>query len=58
MVAAVFALGRQTDGALGSDLVTEYDRTVERMVSTTLREKYPQYKYAPLNSDKSNVLFC
>ncbi|KAL2005029.1 hypothetical protein VTN00DRAFT_2879 [Thermoascus crustaceus] len=28
-----------------SDLVTEYDRAVEQMVSTALREKYPQYKF-------------
>lgn len=49
----------KTDGTLGSDLVTEYDRAVEQMVSTALREKYPQYKYAPLNSgEESNKCAC
>lgn len=27
-----------------ADLVTQYDRAVEEMISTTLREKYPHYK--------------
>lgn len=30
---------------LGADLVTEYDRAVENMVSSTLKEKYPAYEY-------------
>lgn len=31
---------------LGADLVTEYDRAVENMISTSLKEKYPDYEYA------------
>ncbi|EPS26520.1 hypothetical protein PDE_01457 [Penicillium oxalicum 114-2] len=28
-----------------ADLVTEYDRAVENMISTSLKEKYPDYKF-------------
>lgn len=28
---------------IGADLVTEYDRAVEKMISTSLKEKYPNY---------------
>lgn len=28
----------------GADLVTEYDRAVENMISTSLKEKYPDYE--------------
>lgn len=28
-----------------ADLVTEYDRAVEKMISTTLAQKYPHYKF-------------
>lgn len=31
----------------GADLVTEYDRAVENMISTSLKEKYPDYEYVP-----------
>lgn len=27
----------------GADLVTEYDRAVENMISTSLKDKYPDY---------------
>lgn len=33
---------------LGSDLVTEYDRAVERMVSEALKTHYPNYEYGML----------
>jgi len=29
---------------VGADLVTEYDRAVEKMISTSLKEKYPDYE--------------
>lgn len=29
---------------VGADLVTEYDRAVEKMISTSLEEKYPDYE--------------
>lgn len=32
----------------GADLVTEYDRAVENMISTSLKEKYPDYKYVSI----------
>jgi fructose-1,6-bisphosphatase/inositol monophosphatase family enzyme len=28
----------------GADLVTEYDRAVEAMISTSLKKKYPDYE--------------
>lgn len=28
---------------LGADLVTQYDRAVENMISSSLKEKYPNY---------------
>lgn len=31
------------------DLVTETDQAVEKMVSTSLRERYPDFEYASLN---------
>lgn len=33
----------------GADLVTQYDRAVENMISSSLREKYPEYAYVPPN---------
>lgn len=29
---------------VGADLVTEYDRAVEKMISTSLQKKYPDYE--------------
>lgn len=29
---------------IGADLVTEYDRAVENMISSSLKEKYPHYE--------------
>jgi fructose-1,6-bisphosphatase/inositol monophosphatase family enzyme len=31
--------------SVGADLVTEYDRAVEHMISSSLKEKYPHYEY-------------
>ena len=28
----------------GADLVTEYDRAVENMISSSLKDKYPHYE--------------
>ncbi|OJJ45535.1 hypothetical protein ASPZODRAFT_134216 [Penicilliopsis zonata CBS 506.65] len=39
---AVSSTGSKKNSA---DLVTEYDRAVENMISTTLKTKYPQYKF-------------
>lgn len=44
--AAVHLIHRQktpTDPHPGADLVTQYDRAVENMISTSLKEKYPDY---------------
>ncbi|CAG8248284.1 unnamed protein product [Penicillium salamii] len=30
---------------IGADLVTEYDRAVENMISSSLKEKYPHYEF-------------
>jgi len=43
---------------LAADLVTETDKAVEDMVSSTLREKYPDYEYVLLHSASGLVLFC
>lgn len=40
-----------TDDTVAADLVTETDQAVEKMVSTALLERYPDFKYVP-NRDK------
>lgn len=38
-----------------SDLVTETDKAVEDMVSSTLKKKYPDYAYLPLSLFLNNI---
>lgn len=37
----------RADVCQGADLVTQYDRAVENMISTSLKEKYPNYESVP-----------
>lgn len=37
--------GAHADWLAAADLVTETDKAVEKMVSTTLLEKYPSYSF-------------
>jgi len=43
---------------LAADLVTETDKAVEDMVSSTLREKYPDYEYAILLPFTGSIISC
>lgn len=48
----------ETDVQVAADLVTETDKAVEEMVSSTLRDKYPDFKYVNLIScNSSNIYF-
>jgi len=42
-----------------ADLVTETDKAVEDMVSSTLREKYPDYEYVILHASLDPIVsYC
>lgn len=43
---------------VGADLVTEYDRAVEYMLSSSLKDKYPDYEYVWPSLPGSHSLVC